>query len=61
MEDGMTEKESQVIELVKKFVEKYKITSPETIYQADRVWEHAPDLVKDLCDIVGYQQIHEYD
>lgn len=57
----MTEKESRVIELVKKFIEDNKITSPETIYQTDRVWEAAPDLVKDLCDIVGYQQCYDYD
>ena len=57
----MTEREEQLVNLIKKYVDKNRITCADSIYQSDLVWETAPDLVKDLCDIVGYQQIHEYD
>ncbi len=46
--------EEQVVERVRQFVIDNNITSPESIYQTDRVIENAYTFIEDLCDIVGY-------
>jgi hypothetical protein len=51
----MTEKD--MIELHKiclDFIEKQKITCPETIYQSDRVIENAYEFIQEICEVVGY-------
>jgi hypothetical protein len=48
----------QVYNLIADFIEENKITGPETIYQTDRVYEYAPELVEDLAEVVGY---YDYD
>ena len=37
-----------------KFIEAQQIGCPETIYQTDRVIEHAYELIEDVCNVVGY-------
>ena len=44
----------QVYNLVVEFIEKHRLTGPDSIYQSDRVYEYAPELVEDLANVVGY-------
>lgn len=44
----------QVYDLVVEFIEKHRLTCPESIYQRDSVYEYTPELVEDLADVVGY-------
>lgn len=43
----------------KDFVEKYKISCPEGIYQRDSIMVASPELVEDVCDVVGYVEYEE--
>lgn len=54
--------ENQMNELHKvclEFITKQRIDCAETIYQSDRVIENAYELIKDICDIVGYVKYEE--
>lgn len=41
---------------VEAFVEKQRIDCPETIYQTDRVIEHAYEFIHELVEISGYRK-----
>lgn len=41
------------------FIEKYKISCPESIYQQDYVIENAYEFIEGICDIVGYYEYAE--
>ena len=41
-------------QIVKDFVERYMISSPECIYQRDSVIENAYELIEELVNEVGY-------
>jgi hypothetical protein len=41
-------------ELCTDFVTSNRIRSRETIYQTDRVIEHAYELIEGICELVGY-------
>jgi len=49
-------KEHKLEEIVRKFVEEYRISCPETIHQTDRVIENAYQLIEELVDVVGYYE-----
>lgn len=51
----------RVVEIVREFIEKNKITCPETISQCDWVIENAYDLIEDLADEVGYYEVDDED
>ena len=42
-----------------RFIRKLEIDHAENIYQSDETWEKAPDLVFDVCEIVGYYDYPE--
>lgn len=44
--------------VVAKFIDKNHISCAEATYE-DRVFENAPNLVEDLCEIVGYYDYPE--
>lgn len=48
--------ETKLTTIVRAFVEKHRISCPETIHQTDYVIENAYGLIEDLCDAVGYYQ-----
>ena len=57
---SLTEKElTELHRICLDFIEKKKITCPETIYQTDRVIEGAYEFIQDICDIVGYTTYEE--
>lgn len=41
------------------FIEKHRISCPETIYQTDHVIENAYALIEEICEIVGYYEEDE--
>jgi hypothetical protein len=43
----------------KDFIEKYKISCPESVYQQDYVIENAYEFIEGVCDIVGYYEYAE--
>lgn len=45
---------AQLLELVRDFIAKHRISCPETIHQTDRVIEKAGGLIEELCDVAGY-------
>lgn len=45
--------------LCQKFVKDNSIICPETIYQADKVYENAPEFVEAICDLVGYHKTED--
>jgi hypothetical protein len=51
-----TEGARKLISVCEKFIEDNRITSPETVYQKDRVIENAYGLIQDICEIVGYEE-----
>jgi hypothetical protein len=48
------ENKQALYELCLKFIEDNNIHCAETVYQADRVIEHAYQFITDICDIIGY-------
>jgi hypothetical protein len=46
---------------VEQFVEKQRISCPETIWQSDRVIENGYDFIKNCSDITGYYQYPDED
>ncbi len=51
-----TSKEKQLVELCKKFIEKNQIICAESIYQSDQILIAAPELVYDVCELLGYYE-----
>ena len=43
-----------VVDLVKKYIQKHRISCPESIYQMDKPQVDAIDLVCELCEVVGF-------
>jgi hypothetical protein len=57
---SLTEKElMELYTVCLKFIIQNKIYCPETIYQGDRVIDNAYGLIKNICDIVGYEEYDE--
>lgn len=48
------ELKDQLWELCQQRIAELDITAVETVYQTDRCWEKAPDLLADICGIVGF-------
>jgi hypothetical protein len=44
----------RVVNRIKSFISEHRISCVETVYQTDRVQEHATELIEDLCELVGY-------
>lgn len=59
MEPYNLEELKQLYITVKHFIDTNDITSPEVIYQEDKVFENSSDLIEELCNIVGYKVIEE--
>ena len=38
------------------FISQHKISCAESVYQRDAIWESAPELVENVCEILGYHQ-----
>lgn len=55
------EKATQIVQIVKSYIEKHEISCAESIYQRDKIWETAPELVEELANIVGYYEYPEDD
>jgi hypothetical protein len=53
---ALAEKKDKLWELCQRFITAYRITCSEATVE-DRVYEHAPELVEQISEIVGY---HEY-
>lgn len=53
------DQKQKLFERVQQFIKDQNISCAETIYQTDRVIEHAYEFIEDLCDIVGYQPDEE--
>lgn len=48
-------KKSQALQdLCLKFIKDNEITCAETVYQSDRVIEHAYEFIEKVCETVGY-------
>jgi hypothetical protein len=45
--------------IIDNFIEEHEVSSPESIYQQDRVIENAYYLMEQLFDIVGYYEYPE--
>lgn len=41
------------------FVEKQRISCPETIYQTDWIIENAYEFIEQICNVVGYYEYPE--
>lgn len=52
-------KEKQLMEFCKKFIEEQKIWGEEIIYQSDYVIENAYEFIEGVCNIVGYMELPE--
>lgn len=50
----MTTKAYDVYVVVKDFIQKEKITCAEKIFQSDNLYSLCPELVEQLCEIIGY-------
>lgn len=48
------EQASDIVQIVMDYINKHEISCPESIYQRDKIWETAPELVEQLANIVGY-------
>lgn len=59
MEPYTLEELKQLYITIKHFINTNDITCSEVIYQEDYVLESSLDLIKELCDIVGYKFIEE--
>lgn len=59
MQPYTLEELKQLYIIVKHFIDTNDITCPEVIYQEDRVSENSLDLIRELCNIVGYKVIEE--
>lgn len=46
----------QLLDLCRDFIRNNRITCNETIYQTDSVIQNSYELVKKMCEIVGYYQ-----
>jgi len=46
--------EELLSELIRKFVDKYEIGCPESLYQRDVIYEEALPFIESLIEIVGY-------
>jgi hypothetical protein len=56
----MTEKDmTELYKICLEFIEKQKITCPETIYQSDRVIRNAYEFIQEICEVVGYAKYKE--
>ncbi len=53
------ELKDQLWALCQSRIAKLDITAVETIYQTDRCWEKAPDLLADICEIVGFAPVDD--
>ena len=52
-------KDSEKIAKIEAIIKKHKISCGEDIYQSDRINIKAPDILDEICEIVGYCE--EYD
>lgn len=50
------DKAERVLAAVEAFTKEQRISCPETIYQSDRVIEHAYEFIEQVCDIAGYHE-----
>jgi hypothetical protein len=51
----------ELVDICRDFIREHRITHPETIYQSDRVIEHAYELIENICNVVGYADLGEED
>lgn len=54
MNDDVREKQNELWEHVKAFVDRQNITCSETVYQSDRVILNAYEFIDRACEIVGF-------
>lgn len=52
--DPDADKGAQLLDIMRAFVDLYRVSCPETIHQTDRVIEKAGGLIEKLCDVAGY-------
>lgn len=48
------DKKEKLWKTCRNFIDKYKISCPESLMQVDHVNLALPDLVEEVCEIVGY-------
>lgn len=46
--------EQQLLVICRKFIKDQAIRAPESVYQMDNVIEAAPELIEQICNLVGY-------
>ena len=56
MSNDLAEKQRELYDLCKTFIEESDIGHPETIYQCDHVIEGAYSFIEQIADIVGYAE-----
>ncbi len=49
----------KIVNAIIDYIQEHEISCPESIYQRDKIWETAPELVEKLADIVGYWKDQE--
>lgn len=52
-------KEKELLELCKSFINEQQITCAESVWQSDRVIENAYELIEKICNICGYYEYKE--
>ena len=54
-------KQEELFNLCKKFIDQHHIHCAETIYQSDRIIENAYEFIEQICDVVGYVELEDDD
>ena len=49
-----TELHEKLLKVCMDFIEHHHITCAEAIYQRDVIYSDAPQLVEDICNVIGY-------
>ena len=49
----------KLVSICREFINDNNIHCVETIYQSDRVIEHAYEFIQQVCEIVGYSNLND--
>lgn len=44
----------RLLEVCSDYIEHHELTCAESIYQKDAIYESAPELVEQICNVIGY-------